>query len=87
MQIQRQTGATIQIDQGGDPCRVTIAGQPTAADQAKRLIDDIVAGGDPFRPGNSWQRDWLGVLLRRCQAFLALGVDDSPGQPLLVRFV
>lgn len=50
-QIQRTTGATIQIDQSFDPCRVTIAGQGQAADGAKRIVEDIIQGLDPFGPG------------------------------------
>lgn len=47
-QIQRATQATVQIDQAGDPCNVTIGGQPSAVESARRMVDDIVAGLDPF---------------------------------------
>ena len=50
-QLQRATGTTIQIDQSTDPCRITVAGQPGGSDQAKRMIEDIINGGDPFGTG------------------------------------
>ena len=59
-QLQRQTGATIQIDQSTDPCRITIAGQAPAPDQAKRMVDDIINGVDPFRPGEGWDAGGFG---------------------------
>ena len=49
-QVQKVSGATVQIDQSGDPCRLSIAGQPGAVEQAKAFIDEIVNGGDPFAP-------------------------------------
>ncbi|KAL6771793.1 CRB1 [Auxenochlorella protothecoides x Auxenochlorella symbiontica] len=63
-QIQRASQATIQIDQGGDPCNVTIAGQPAAAEAAKRMVEDIVNGLDPFAGGR--RRAWLRRSGRRC---------------------
>lgn len=36
LRASHAAGATIQIDQGGDPCRVTVAGQPSSADQVRR---------------------------------------------------
>jgi far upstream element-binding protein len=50
-QIQKATGATVQIDQGGDPCRITLAGQASSVQQAKNYIVDIMNGGDPFMTG------------------------------------
>lgn len=50
-QIQKVTGATVQIEQQGDPCKLTLAGQPGAVDQAKSYITEIINGGDPFNPG------------------------------------
>lgn len=47
-QIQKITGATIQIDQSGDPCKVSLAGQPAAVEKAKQFVIEIVNGGDPF---------------------------------------
>lgn len=31
-------GSTIQIDQSSDPCRVTVAGQPSSADQVRQPL-------------------------------------------------
>lgn len=50
-QIQKATGATVQIDQAGDPCRISLAGQPAAVEQAKNYITEIINGGDPFAAG------------------------------------
>jgi hypothetical protein len=36
------------------PCRITVAGQQAAADSAKRMIEDIMAGIDPFRPNDPY---------------------------------
>jgi len=47
-QIQKTSGATVQIDQSGDPCRLSLAGQPAAVEQAKAYIAEIINGGDPF---------------------------------------
>lgn len=49
-QIQKMSGATIQIDQSEDPCKVSLAGQPSAVEQAKGFINEIMSGGDPFAP-------------------------------------
>ena len=48
--IQRQSRAALQIDQSGDPCQITISGQPSALEAAKECINAIVNGGDPFAP-------------------------------------
>jgi far upstream element-binding protein len=47
-QIQKTSGATVQIEQSGDPCRLSLAGQHGAVEQAKAFIMDIINGGDPF---------------------------------------
>lgn len=47
-QIQKVSGSTVQIDQSGDPCRITLGGQPSAVEQAKAYITEIINGGDPF---------------------------------------
>ena len=47
-QIQKKSGATIQIDQSMDPCHVTVAGQESAVDMAAYIIDSILRGGDPY---------------------------------------
>jgi len=47
-QIQKKSGATIQIDQSMDPCHVTVAGQEGAVDMAAYIIDSILRGGDPY---------------------------------------
>ena len=48
--IQRQSRAALQIDQSGDPCQITVSGQPSAVEAAKECINAIVNGGDPFAP-------------------------------------
>lgn len=50
-QIQKTSGATVQIDQSGDPCKLSLAGQPAAVEQAKAFITEIMNGGDPFGTG------------------------------------
>lgn len=59
-QLQRHTGATIQIDQSTDPCRITIAGQPPGPDNAKKMVEDIINGVDPFRPAMPYGADPYG---------------------------
>ena len=60
-QIQKVTGATVQIDQQGDPCKISLAGQPSAVDQAKSFLAEIINGGDPLNlgggmgGGGAWQ--------------------------------
>ena len=49
-QIQKTSGATVQIDQSGDPCHISIGGQQHAVEQAKFFITEITNGGDPFAP-------------------------------------
>jgi len=48
--IQKQSRAALQIDQSGDPCQITVSGQPAAVEAAKECINAIVNGGDPFQP-------------------------------------
>lgn len=48
--IQKVSGATVQIDQSDDPCKISISGQQSTVDQAKALISEIMNGGDPFAP-------------------------------------
>jgi len=48
--IQKVSGATVQIDQSDDPCKISISGQQSTVDQAKALIAEIMNGGDPFAP-------------------------------------
>jgi far upstream element-binding protein len=50
-QIQKTSGATVQIEQSGDPCKLSLAGQPAAVEQAKAFITEIMNGGDPFGTG------------------------------------
>jgi far upstream element-binding protein len=47
-QIQKTSGATVQIDQSGDPCLLSLAGQSSAVEQAKMFITELINGGDPF---------------------------------------
>lgn len=44
--LQQHSGAKIQIDQTGNPCKVTMAGPPQAVAEAQRMINDIINGGD-----------------------------------------
>lgn len=46
--IQRISGATVQIDQSTDPCKISIAGQDSTVDEARRMIEDVMSGRDPF---------------------------------------
>lgn len=43
--LQHHSGARIQIDQSGNPCKVSITGNPHAVAEAQRMITDIVNGG------------------------------------------
>ena len=47
-QIQKVSGATVQIDQSTDPCTIALAGQPAAVDSARAIVLEIINGGDPF---------------------------------------
>ncbi|GMH43569.1 hypothetical protein BSKO_11491 [Bryopsis sp. KO-2023] len=46
--LQKQTGATVQIEQTGDPCKVTISGLPQAVERAAAMVQDIISGGNPL---------------------------------------
>lgn len=50
--LQKSTGASIQIDQQTNPCKVTISGPPMAVDSAVRMINDIIEGGNPMGGGH-----------------------------------
>ena len=41
----------IQIDQGTDPMRITVAGQPHTVDTAATAVAEIINGGNPFGAG------------------------------------
>lgn len=64
--LQKQTGATVQIEQTGDPCKVTISGLPPAVDRAAGMVQDIINGGNPLQlgqfgeSGRSWCKQVLG---------------------------
>ncbi|KAK9814912.1 hypothetical protein WJX73_001792 [Symbiochloris irregularis] len=50
--LQKQYGANIQIDQGSDPMKVSVAGQPQAVEGALMAVQEIINGGNPpFLPG------------------------------------
>lgn len=58
--LQKQTGATVQIEQTGDPCKVTISGLPPAVDRAAGMVQDIINGGNPLQLGQFGDSGELG---------------------------
>ena len=48
---QRTYQCNIQIDQTGDPMRITVAGQPGTIDAAASAVTEIINGGNPFGMG------------------------------------
>lgn len=42
--VQKRSGANVQIDQATDPCKITITGKREAADVARQMLNDIING-------------------------------------------
>ena len=56
-QLQRNTGANIQIDQSSDPCTITVTGQNSNINNAMRDINTIIndngLGGGGYGGGSA----------------------------------
>jgi far upstream element-binding protein len=61
-QLQRNTGANIQIDQSGDPCTITITGQNANINNAMRDINTII-NDNGMGGGGGYGRSGVSVAL------------------------
>jgi hypothetical protein len=75
------SGATIQIDQSTDPCKVTVAGQASGADQVRRqagLLHAMQQSLLPLLSAGLWAEGWfLAAALSVCSLPTALALPPS----------
>ena len=46
--VQKTSGANVQIDQATDPCKITLTGKREAIEAAKHMLNDIMNGTQSF---------------------------------------